>query len=141
MEKRCFLCPRGCGARRARNEIGFCGMTNELSIARAALHFWEEPIISGDKGSGTVFFSGCNLKCVFCQNKDISTGGFGKEITIERLREIYFELIEQGADINKSSPNVKYRTSFKIFVSFEIFLNFSLTLVFIKFLLMMKMGF
>lgn len=96
----CNLCPRKCNTQReALTDIGkgFCNMGEKPVVARAALHFWEEPPISGTKGSGTVFFSGCNLKCAFCQNKDISTGGFGKEITIERLREIYFELINQGA--------------------------------------------
>ena len=80
-------------------------MSDTLKIARAALHFWEEPCISGTKGSGTVFFSGCNMKCVFCQNYEISTGCFGKEITTDRLCEIYNELIEQGAhNINLVTP-------------------------------------
>ncbi len=96
----CNLCPRKCNSERKAltdNGKGFCRMGENPVVARAALHFWEEPPISGTNGSGTVFFSGCNLKCVFCQNEDISSGGFGKEITIERLREIYFELINQGA--------------------------------------------
>lgn len=96
----CNLCPRKCNTQRKAltdNGKGFCNMGENPVIARAALHFWEEPPISGTKGSGTVFFSGCNLKCVFCQNEDISSGGFGKETTVDRLREIYFELIEQGA--------------------------------------------
>lgn len=96
----CNLCPRKCNIqRKALTDTGkgFCNMGENPVIARAALHFWEEPPISGTNGSGTVFFSGCNLKCVFCQNEDISSGCFGKEITIERLREIYFELINQGA--------------------------------------------
>ncbi len=96
----CNLCPRKCNTqRKALTDIGkgFCNMGENPVVARAALHFWEEPPISGTKGSGTVFFSGCNLKCKFCQNEDISDGCFGKEITIERLREIYFELINQGA--------------------------------------------
>ena len=75
----CNFCARRCGIDRSQH-AGFCGMTEKIRIARAGLHFWEEPCISGDKGSGTVFFSGCNMKCVFCQNKEISTGGFGKEI-------------------------------------------------------------
>lgn len=80
-------------------------MENSPVIARAGLHFWEEPPISGEKGSGTVFFSGCNLGCCFCQNKEISKEHFGKEISIERLREIYFELIEKGAhNINLVTP-------------------------------------
>lgn len=97
---KCNLCPRKCNTQRKAltdNGKGFCNMGENPVIARAALHFWEEPPISGTKGSGTVFFSGCNLKCVFCQNEDISAGCFGKEITIERLREIYSDLINQGA--------------------------------------------
>lgn len=96
----CNLCPRKCNAKRKAltdNGKGFCRMGENPVIARAALHFWEEPPISGTKGSGTVFFSGCNLKCKFCQNEIISRDGFGKEISVDRLREIYFELIEQGA--------------------------------------------
>lgn len=96
----CNLCPRKCNVERkalTNNGKGFCGMGENPVVARAALHFWEEPPISGTKGSGTVFFSGCNLQCAFCQNEEISRGTFGKEITIERLRKIYFELIEKGA--------------------------------------------
>lgn len=96
----CNLCPRKCNTQRKAltdSGKGFCNMGENPVIARAALHFWEEPPISGTKGSGTIFFSGCNLKCVFCQNEDISSGCFGKEITVERLREIYFKLISQGA--------------------------------------------
>ena len=96
----CNLCPRKCNVQRkalTHSGKGFCNMGENPVIARAALHFWEEPPISGTRGSGTVFFSGCNLKCVFCQNEEISTACFGKEITVERLREIYFELIDQGA--------------------------------------------
>ncbi len=96
----CNLCPRNCNAqRKALTDIGkgFCSMGENPVVARAALHYWEEPPISGTKGSGAVFFSGCNLKCVFCQNEDISGGNFGKEISVERLKEIYFELIKQGA--------------------------------------------
>lgn len=102
---KCTLCPRGCNVNRNNDELGFCMMTKDLYVARAALHFWEEPIISGDKGSGTVFFSGCNLKCVFCQNYQISTNNFGKKITIERLSEIFLELQRQGAhNINLVTP-------------------------------------
>ena len=96
----CNLCPRKCNTQRKAltdNGKGFCNMGENPVIARAALHFWEEPPISGTNGSGTVFFSGCNLKCVFCQNENISSDCFGKEITIERLKEIYYELINQGA--------------------------------------------
>ena len=101
----CKLCPRNCKKNRKNKEKGYCLMTDELCVARAALHMWEEPVISGTQGSGTVFFSGCNLHCVFCQNYDISCNGFGKEITIERLKEIYHELIAQGAhNINLVTP-------------------------------------
>lgn len=96
----CNLCPRKCNIqRKALTDAGkgFCNMGENPVIARAALHYWEEPPISGTRGSGTVFFSGCNLKCAYCQNEEISKGCFGKEITVERLREIYFELIAQGA--------------------------------------------
>ena len=102
----CNLCPRRCGAERtAEKGGGVCGMPAAPVIARAALHQWEEPVISGTRGSGTVFFSGCNLRCVFCQNGDISAGGFGKPITTTRLREIFSELIDQGAhNINLVTP-------------------------------------
>lgn len=96
----CNLCPRKCNIERKAltdSGKGFCNMGENPVIARAALHFWEEPPISGTNGSGTIFFSGCNLKCVFCQNEDISSGCFGKEITVERLREIYLALINKGA--------------------------------------------
>lgn len=86
-----------CFARRDENGGGFCGMGADPVIARAALHFDEEPVISGTRGAGTVFFSGCSLRCIFCQNYALSHGGFGKRVSVERLREIYFELIEQGA--------------------------------------------
>ncbi len=100
----CNICPRRCGIDRDVTP-GYCGMTSELRIARAGLHFWEEPVISGKSGSGTVFFSGCNLRCVFCQNYNISSGGSGKAITIERLQEIYQELIAKGAhNINLVTP-------------------------------------
>jgi putative pyruvate formate lyase activating enzyme len=101
---KCYLCPRLCGADR-KTEKGACGMGEAPVAARAALHRWEEPCISGERGSGAVFFSGCPLKCVFCQNTEISRGGFGKEITVPRLREIYEELIAAGAhNINLVSP-------------------------------------
>lgn len=102
---RCTLCPRNCKVNRNNNGLGFCNMGSDLIVARAALHFWEEPIISGKKGSGTVFFSGCNLKCVFCQNHSISSNNFGKKISIERLSKIFLELQEQGANnINLVTP-------------------------------------
>ena len=101
----CNLCPRKCNINRDETP-GFCGVGNTIKLARAGLHFWEEPIISGDEGSGTVFFSGCNLKCVYCQNYDISHEGFGKEITVERLAQIFKELEERGANnINLVTPS------------------------------------
>lgn len=93
----CELCPRRCRADRATGERGVCGATDTLRLARAALHFWEEPPISGEAGSGTVFFSGCPLKCVYCQNHEISTGNFGIDVSPERLAQIMLELQDQGA--------------------------------------------
>lgn len=102
--KNCNLCPRNCGIDRTET-VGFCGAGDKIKAARAALHFWEEPCISGTQGSGTVFFSGCNLACRYCQNYDISIGGFGKEITVERLGEIFLELQDKGAhNINLVTP-------------------------------------
>ncbi len=95
--RKCMLCPRECGADRINN-IGYCGASGEMYAARAALHFWEEPCISGDRGSGAVFFSGCPLRCVYCQNYNISAGGSGKAVSEQRLTEIFFELKEQGAE-------------------------------------------
>lgn len=100
----CNICPRRCGIDRD-HAYGVCGVGNTLKIARAGAHFWEEPCISGYGGSGAVFFSGCNMKCVFCQNYEISSGCFGKEITVDRLREIYNELISDGVhNINLVTP-------------------------------------
>lgn len=93
----CRLCPRNCGVNRTRGQRGVCGMGDEITAARAALHFWEEPPISGKRGSGAVFFSGCSLGCDFCQNTEISHGRFGKAVTPARLRAIFEELIVQGA--------------------------------------------
>ncbi len=93
----CRLCPRNCGIDR-NNTTGYCREKSSLRVARASLHMWEEPCISGSNGSGTVFFSGCNMGCVFCQNRKISRGETGKIITWERLTEIFFELEEQGAN-------------------------------------------
>ena len=102
--KNCNLCERKCNINRYEKK-GICGATNKLKVARAALHYWEEPCISGSSGSGTIFFSNCNLKCLFCQNKKISTNGFGKEITINRLSDICIELQKQGANnINLVTP-------------------------------------
>ena len=99
----CRLCPRRCGADRTKGR-GLCGVGQSLKIARAALHFWEEPCISGAEGSGTIFFSGCPLRCVFCQNKEINSGK-GKEISARRLQEICFELKAKGAtNINLVTP-------------------------------------
>ena len=101
----CTLCPRKCRADRGNGERGFCGETAQLTAARASLHLWEEPCISGTRGSGAVFFSGCVLRCVFCQNYDISSRGVGKPITVERLCGIFLELQAQGAhNINLVNP-------------------------------------
>lgn len=102
----CNLCPRRCGALRTETEgRGVCRMPEAPVVARAALHQWEEPPISGTRGSGTVFFSGCSLGCVFCQNDAISHQDFGRPISLERLRAICFELIDQGAhNINLVNP-------------------------------------
>ena len=100
----CNSCPRKCNVDREA-VTGICGAPAAYKVARAALHFWEEPCISGEKGSGTVFFSGCSLKCVFCQNFEISRNAFGKEISEERLIEIFKELENQGAhNINLVNP-------------------------------------
>ncbi len=98
MMSSCHLCPRDCGVDRTAGQRGRCGMTDHIMAARAALHMWEEPCISGEEGSGTVFFSGCSLGCVFCQNHEIALGDTGKEITVERLAEIYLELQTKGAN-------------------------------------------
>lgn len=104
----CRLCPRECSVRRGESShgsVGFCGVGRQPVVARAAPHFGEEPCISGVNGSGAVFFSGCNLGCVYCQNKDISHGRYGKEVTIEELRGIYASLISQGVhNINLVTP-------------------------------------
>ncbi len=92
----CTLCPRRCGADRTQRR-GVCGADSRLTVARAALHFWEEPCISGEKGSGTVFFTGCSLGCCYCQNYKISQEGLGKEIPLSRLTEIFLEIQQKGA--------------------------------------------
>lgn len=103
--KECKLCPRNCKVNRLIGEKGVCGADGTLKVARAALHFWEEPCISGEKGSGTVFFSHCNLKCIYCQNCEISRGEAGKEITVQRLSDIFLELQQKGANnINLVTP-------------------------------------
>ena len=95
---KCTLCPRHCLADREKKETGICGQTDEIKIARAALHMWEEPCISGKSGSGTVFFCGCPLHCVFCQNDSIANGTVGREISKEQLAEIFLKLQEEGAN-------------------------------------------
>lgn len=103
--KHCTLCPRNCGADRLMGQRGVCGAGNVVKAARAALHFWEEPCISGEQGSGTVFFSYCGLQCVYCQNRAISRGQSGKEIPTVRLAEIFLELQQKGAhNINLVTP-------------------------------------
>lgn len=93
----CTLCPRNCGVDRTKGKAGVCGASDKIKIARASLYLWEEPCISGENGSGTVFFSGCNLSCVYCQNKKISHENFGITVDRERLVEIFFELKERCA--------------------------------------------
>lgn len=101
----CNLCPRHCGVNRNAGERGVCGESSVIRAARASLHMWEEPCISGTRGSGTVFFTGCPLRCVFCQNRNIATGDVGKEITVERLAGIFLEQQERGANnINLVTP-------------------------------------
>mgnify|MGYP004469042153 FL=1 len=101
----CLLCPRKCGINRRTGQTGVCGVSSEIMVARAALHYWEEPCISGKRGSGAVFFSGCSLHCVFCQNREISDGKEGKVISKERLSDIFMELADKGANnINLVTP-------------------------------------
>ena len=102
---RCMLCPRNCMVNRNNGEIGFCGVSDKIKIAKAYLHMWEEPCISGEKGSGTVFFSNCNLKCIFCQNYYISEFNNGVEISVEKFSEICLDLQDRGANnINLVTP-------------------------------------
>lgn len=101
----CNICPRECGADRENGGIGVCGCDGRIYISRAARHFWEEPPISYKNGSGTVFFSGCNLGCVFCQNREISRNMTGKEVSADRLYEIFWKLLSQGAhNVNLVTP-------------------------------------
>ncbi len=103
--EQCVLCHRNCRVNRNQGELGYCKMSNQLVAARAALHFWEEPCISGKAGSGTVFFSGCSLACVYCQNHDIAIGQTGKVLSQDRLAEIFLELQSKGAlNINLVTP-------------------------------------
>ena len=96
--KYCTLCPRECKVDRITGKKGACHVQKTMKVARAALHFWEEPCISGKEGSGTVFFSGCPLGCVYCQNREISTGEKGKEVSVEELVQIFLNLQKQGAN-------------------------------------------
>lgn len=101
----CKLCPRRCDSDRGAGVVGACGETGRVRLARAALHMWEEPPISGDAGSGTVFFSGCPLKCAYCQNREISLGKVGLEVSVERLAQIFLEQQARGAlNINLVTP-------------------------------------
>lgn len=101
----CLLCPRKCDINRRTGQTGVCGVSSEIKVARAALHYWEEPCISGKRGSGAVFFSGCSLHCVFCQNREISDGKEGKVISKARLSDIFMELAGKGANnINLVTP-------------------------------------
>lgn len=105
LSDKCELCPRKCGVNRNLDKKGFCGGGKNVKIARAALHFWEEPCISGESGSGTVFFSGCTMRCIFCQNREISRGESGKLVSVDRLAEIFIELQQKGANnINLVTP-------------------------------------
>ena len=102
--KNCILCPRRCGVDRSQKR-GYCGESDKLRAAKAYLHMWEEPCISGTRGSGTVFFTGCNLGCIYCQNGEISSGGKGYEIDAVRLGQIFLELQDKGAhNINLVTP-------------------------------------
>lgn len=103
----CNICPRNCNKTRENGNEGYCGTTNIVKIARASLHMWEEPCISGEKGSGAVFFSGCNLRCVYCQNKDISGGQQGKPVSIEELADVFVKLQdeEHANNINLVTPS------------------------------------
>ena len=93
----CTLCPRACGVHRALGQKGFCGANDGIEIARAALHYWEEPPISGENGSGAIFFSHCTLRCIYCQNREISWDGYGQKITTDRLSDIMIELQNEKA--------------------------------------------
>jgi len=105
MLEECTLCPRECSVNRLDGELGLCNASNDVKIAKVSLHQWEEPCISGTSGSGTVFFSNCNLKCVFCQNHLISQEGTGKTVSITRLSEIFLEQQKRGAhNINLVTP-------------------------------------
>ena len=102
----CDLCPRHCKVERGNGQQGYCGMTEDVTVARVAPHFWEEPCISGENGSGTVFFSGCNLRCVYCQNHKIAAGKTGQRMTVKELSGAFLSLQEQGChNINLVTPS------------------------------------
>ena len=96
--EKCTLCPRQCGVDRTRGELGFCGCPDTALVAKAMVHKWEEPVLAGQGGSGTVFFGGCTLGCQYCQNRAISGGPVGKAVTSAQLRQIFEDLIAQGAE-------------------------------------------
>lgn len=105
MKTGCQLCPRRCGADRKGGERGYCGVSDRILVARAAPHLWEEPCLVGEKGSGTVFFGGCNLRCVFCQNRAIRDGHVGQELSVDQLADVFLSLQEQGvANVNLVTP-------------------------------------
>ena len=106
MLEKCTLCPRNCKVNRLEGKKGRCHVDAKVKVARAALHMWEEPCISGEQGSGTVFFSGCNLRCVYCQNYEIAAKRKGKQVTVSELSEIFLSLQEKGAaNINLVTPD------------------------------------
>ncbi len=106
MYQACNICPRNCQANRLSGQTGFCGMPASIQVARASLHMWEEPCISGTNGSGTVFFTGCNLKCVFCQNHTIAIQKKGRELSVEQLSDLFLTLQDKGAhNINLVTPS------------------------------------
>lgn len=128
--KNCTLCPRNCGADRTSGKTGYCSADNTIKIAKASLHFWEEPVLSGTSGSGTVFFSGCPLRCIYCQNAKIALLKTGKEISVSRLCDIFFELEEKGAhNINFVTPT-HYSTQIIKAIELAKAKNFSLPFVY-----------
>ncbi|WP_422443722.1 radical SAM protein [Thermoanaerobacterium sp. DL9XJH110] len=107
MLEQCRICPRSCRVNRIKGEQGACGASGNVVVARAFAHMWEEPCISGTRGSGTVFFTGCNMKCVFCQNFKISQEGFGKAVTVDELAGIFLRLQDRGVhNINLVTPTI-----------------------------------
>ena len=127
--KKCTLCPRECHVDRASNEKGICAASNKMKIARYSLHLWEEPILSGTNGSGTIFFSHCNLKCVFCQNCKISCEGYGKEITEKNLYDVMARLADGGAEnINLVTPTHYAKQLLPVLKKFKH--NFNLPIVY-----------